>query len=171
MHISLNNIRCTDFTIIAIRDIGISMMHRPTYIYMWCVFIFSYNAWQRLPRSLLLCIHNMHIYIYIYICVCVSNGTDRHMVSYYSIQWPPLPWASVHWLVQCTLESHWLTQCTLEHHWKNFVKTTHTGMPLEKLSWIRPTLGSHWKNSNFCSQHWNTTGGTVTAHTRPDTYN
>ena len=36
-------------------------------------------------------------------------------------------------------------------------------MPLEKLSWIRPTLECHWINSNFCSLHWNTTGGTVTA--------
>ena len=29
------------------------------------------------------------------------------------------------------------------------------------------TLGCHWRNSNFCSLHWNTTGGTVIAHTRP----
>ena len=35
----------------------------------------------------------------------------------------PLPWASVHWLVQCTLECHWLTQCTLEYHWKNLVES------------------------------------------------
>ena len=40
-------------------------------------------------------------------------------------------------------------------------------MPLEKLSWKCPTLECHWRNSNFCSLHWNTTGGTVTAHTRP----
>ena len=38
-------------------------------------------------------------------------------------------------------------------------------MPLEKLSWSCPTLGCHWRNSNFCSLHWNTTGRTVTAHT------
>ena len=97
----------------------------------------------------------------------------------------PLAWASVHWMVQCTLECHcnatgwpsvhWDTtgppseylQSTLEHHWKNLVEQPHTGMPLEKLSWIRPTMGCHWRNSNFCSLHWNTTGGTVTAHTRP----
>ena len=82
-------------------------------------------------------------------------------------------------LSQCTLagpvytgmplECHWLTQCTLEHHWKNW-KQPHTGMPLEKLSWIRPTLGCHWRNSNFYSIHRNTTGGTVTAHTRPVAY-
>ena len=80
----------------------------------------------------------------------------------------PLPWASVHWLVQCTLEYHWLTQCTLGYHWatqrilagytgtpleKLRLKQPHTGMPLEKLSLIRPTLGCHWKNSNFCSLH------------------
>ena len=94
-----------------------------------------------------------------------------------------LPWASIHWLVQCTLEClwnatdwpsvHWETtgelrdylQGTLEHHWKNLDETAHTGIPLEKLSWNCPTLGCHWINSNFCSLHWNTTGGTVTAHT------
>ena len=43
----------------------------------------------------------------------------------------------------------------------------HTGTPLEKLSCKGHTLGCHWRNSNFCSLHWNTTGGTVTAHTRP----
>ena len=40
-------------------------------------------------------------------------------------------------------------------------------MPLEKLSWNCPTLRCHWRNSYFCSLHWNTTGGIVTAHTRP----
>ena len=89
--------------------------------------------------------------------------------------WSPLPWASVHWLVQCTLECHcnatglpsvhWDTtgrpneylQGTLEHHWKNLVETAphwnatgetwlkphHTGMPLEKLYLLQPTLEHH----------------------------
>ena len=87
----------------------------------------------------------------------------------------PLPWASVHWLDQCTLDCHWLTQCTLGYHWATQrILAGYTGtpleMPLEKLSWICPTLGCHWRNSHFCSLHWNTTGGTVTAHPRPDTY-
>ena len=86
----------------------------------------------------------------------------------------PLPWASVHWLVQCTLECHWNATGWPNVHWdttgKTLLKQSHTGMPLEKLSWIHPTLGCHWRNSNFCSLHWNTTGGSVTAHTRPDTY-
>ena len=43
---------------------------------------------------------------------------------------------------------HW--NATGEPKWK----LIHTGMPLEKLY-------------NFCSLHWDTTGGTVTAHTRP----
>ena len=29
------------------------------------------------------------------------------------------------------------------------------------------TLGCHWRNSDYCSLHWNTTGGTVTVHTHP----
>ena len=98
----------------------------------------------------------------------------------------PLPWANIHWLVQCTLECHWNATGWPSVHWhttvrpseyvhwnatgKTKLKQPHTGMPLEKLSWIRPTLGCHWRNSNFCSIHWNSTGGTVTAHIRPDTY-
>ena len=81
-------------------------------------------------------------------------------------------------LSQCTLagpvhtgmplECHWLTQCTLGYHWvTQQILAGYTGTPLERLSWNRPTLGCHWRNSNFCSLHWNTTGGTVTAHTRP----
>ena len=74
----------------------------------------------------------------------VMDGRDLKMnfgrTSY------PLPWASVHWLVQCTLECHWLTQCTLGYHWATQqilagytgtplekLEKAHTGMPLEKL--------------------------------------
>ena len=84
-------------------------------------------------------------------------------------------------LSQCTLagpvytgmplECHWLTLCILGYHWATqWILAGYTGIPVEKLSRIRPTLGCHWRNSNFCSLHWNTTGGTVPAHTRPDTY-
>ena len=59
-------------------------------------------------------------------------------------------------------------------HWNAtgmpLVDPVYTGTPLEKLSWNSPTLGCHWRNSNFYSVHWNTTGGTVTAHTRPNAY-
>ena len=48
----------------------------------------------------------------------------------------PLPWASVHWLVQCTLECHW--NATGD--------PVYTGTPLEKLSWNNPTLECHWRN-------------------------
>ena len=61
----------------------------------------------------------------------------------------PLPWVSVHWLVQCTLECHWLTQCTLGYHWvTQRILARYTGTPLEKLSWNSP--------------HWNATGETLT---------
>ena len=105
-------------------------------------------------------------------------------------------WLGALTLSQCTLagpvytgmplECNWLTQCTLGYHWAiqrifagytgtpleklSCMKQPHTGIPLEKISWIRPTLGCHWRNSNFCSLYWNTTGVTVTAHTRPDTF-
>ena len=61
----------------------------------------------------------------------------------------PLPWASVHWQVECTLECHWLTQCTLGYHWATQrIPAGYTGTPLEKLSWDSP--------------HWNATGETLT---------
>ena len=76
-------------------------------------------------------------------------------------------WSSVHWIA---------TGMPL-------VDPVYTGIPLEKLSWNSSTLECHWRNlvesaphwdatgeTNFCSLHWNTTGGSVTAHTRPDTY-
>ena len=76
--------------------------------------------------------------------------------------------SSVHWNAtgkplddQCTLGYHWATQRIIAGY---------TGTPLENLSWNSPTLECHCRNSNICSLHWNTTGGTVTAHTRPDTY-
>ena len=99
--------------------------------------------------------------------------------------WLPLPWASVHWLVQCTLECHWnatvdpvytgiplgdpVNTCSVRWNitGKTYLKQPHIGMPLENLSWKCPTLGCHWRNSNFCSLHSNTNGGTVPAHTRP----
>ena len=69
------------------------------------------------------------------------------------------------------LGCHWLTQCTLGYHWATqLILARYTGTPLEKLSWNSPTLGCHWINSNFYSIDCNTTGGTVTAPTRPDTY-
>ena len=60
----------------------------------------------------------------------------------------PLPWASVHCLVQCTLECHRLTQCTLGYHWATqSIPAGYTGTPLEKLSRNCPTLECHWRNS------------------------
>ena len=97
--------------------------------------------------------------------ICSKIGSDLLRILTF-----PLPWASVHWLVQCTLQCHWLTQCTLGYHWATQrIRAGYTGTPLEKLRWNSP----HWNatgETNFCSLHWNTTGGTVTAHTSPDTY-
>ena len=46
---------------------------------------------------------------------------------------------------------------TCRIHWntngKKILKQPQIGMPQEKLSWIRPTLGCHWRNSNLCSLH------------------
>ena len=96
----------------------------------------------------------------------VGHGCRQRAIPY------PEPvytgWSSVHWNA---LECHWFTLCILGYHWATQrILARHTGTPLEKLSWNRPTLGCHWRNSNFCSLHWNTTGRTVTAHTRPNTY-
>ena len=82
------------------------------------------------------------------------------------------------------LECHWLTQCTLGYHWATQrILAGYTGTPLEKLSWNSPTLECHWRNFVESAPHWDATGetltfaaytetplgGTVTAHTRPDT--
>ena len=37
--------------------------------------------------------------------------------------WVPLPWASVHWLVQCTLECHWNATGWPSVHWDTNGKT------------------------------------------------
>ena len=75
----------------------------------------------------------------------------------------PLPWVSVHWLVQCTLECHWLTQCTLGYHWATQrILAGYTGTLLEKLSWNSPTLEFHWRNLVKTAPHWDATGETLT---------
>ena len=63
-------------------------------------------------------------------------------------------WSSVHWnATGMPLECHWLIHCTLGYHWatqrilagytatplENLVKTDHTGMPLEKLTFAAYT--------------------------------
>ena len=64
------------------------------------------------------------------------------------------------------LECHWLTQCTLGYHWlTRRILTRYTGTPLEKLIWNYPTLECHWRDSDYCSLHWNTTGGTNSPRT------
>ena len=77
-----------------------------------------------------------------------------------------------HWLTHCTLGYHWATQWIFEgytgtplenlfgtaQHWiatgETLTVFVCTGTPLEKLSWNCPTLGCHWRNSNFFSHHW-----------------
>ena len=58
------------------------------------------------------------------------------------------------------LECHWLNKCALGYHWETQrILAEYTRTPLEKLSWNCPTL----EYSDYCSLHWNTTGGTTTA--------
>ena len=61
----------------------------------------------------------------------------------------PLPWASVHWLVQCTLECHWNATGWPSVHWDT------TGPPSE---YLQGTLEHHWKNLVETAPHWNATG-------------
>ena len=95
------------------------------------------------------------------------NAWWRHQMETFSTL-PPLPWVSVHWLVQYTLECHWnatgwpsvhwdttgppseYLQGTLEHHWKNLVET-----------WNSPTLECHWRNLVESGPHWDATGETL----------
>ena len=72
----------------------------------------------------------------------------------------PLPWASVHWLVQCTLRCHWNATVWPSEHWvTKQILAGYTGTPLEKLSWSCP--------------HCNTTGKTLLqpmGYNSPHTY-
>ena len=63
----------------------------------------------------------------------------------------PFPWASVHWLIQCTLECHWNSTGWPSVHWDT------TGRPTE---YLQGTLGHHWKNLVETAPHWNATGET-----------
>ena len=71
----------------------------------------------------------------------------------------PLPWTSVHWLIQSALECHWNATGRPCVYWDTtgkLLKLPHTGKPLEKLWLLQRTL--------------NTTGGTATApHTQAHT--
>ena len=117
--------------------------------------------------------------------------TSNYMVRPY-LNAPYVMWnQSSLTLSQCTLAGpvytgmplgcHWLTQCTLGYHWATQrILAGYTGTPLEKLSWNSPTLDCHWRNLVESAPHWDATGetltfeaytgGTVTSHTRPDTY-
>ena len=82
----------------------------------------------------------------------------------------PLPWASVHCLVQCTLECHWnvtgwpsvyrdttgrpseYLQGTQEHRWWNLVETApHWNATRETLS--QPTLEHRWRDCSCPHTH------------------
>ena len=81
-----------------------------------------------------------------YMPIAYNTTWGHSCVSY------PLPWASVHWLVQCTLECHWLTQCTLGYQGvSQRILVGYIETPLEKFSWNFPTLECHWRNSDNCS--------------------
>ena len=60
----------------------------------------------------------------------------------------PLPWAIVHWLVQCTPECHWNATGWPSVYWDT------TGRPNE---YLHGTLEHHWKNLVEKAPHWNAT--------------
>ena len=64
-----------------------------------------------------------------------------------------LPWAIVHWLIQCTPECHWNTICWPGVNWDT------TGWPSEYLQF---TPEHPWKNVFEFPPHWNATGKTLT---------
>ena len=63
----------------------------------------------------------------------------------------PFAWASVHWVVQYTLECHWNATGWPKVHWDT------TGRPSE---YLQGTLEHHWKNLIETAPHWNATGET-----------
>ena len=90
----------------------------------------------------------IYIYIYIYcrddvrISFLVGQKINqRHaflrLLTYWGRMTHPLPLASVHWLVQCTLECHWGATGWPSVHWDT------NGRPSE---YLQGTLEHHWKN-------------------------
>ena len=120
------------------------------------------------------------------VCRCLRNISQTLLCKFWNvflfdknqcISWlkSPLPWASVHWLVQRTLECHcnaigWPCVHCDNTGWPSEYLQGYTGAPLEKLCWNCPTLEWHWRFSDYCSVHWNTTGGTIREHAHPGTY-
>ena len=104
----------------------------------------------------------------------------EHVNSYWfaSLRMYPSPWACVHWLVQCT------------RTWMPLVDPVYIRIPLddrasiagctgtsqEELKWNCHSLECHWKNSDYCSLHQNTTWWANTpppqthTHTHTGTY-
>ena len=99
-----------------------------------------------------------------------SSGIPVYTGSKFQVQWivtglplkyhwlrvspvaPPLPWASVHWLVQCTLECQWDATGWPSVHWDT------TGPPSE---YLQATLEHYWKNLVESAPHWDATGKTL----------
>ena len=105
---------------------------------------------------------------------CLISGVNIVISQHWFRQWLVDEQATHYELTltlsQCTLtgsmctgmplEYHWLTQCTLGYQWATQrILTGDTGTPLGKLSWNCPILECRWRNSDYCSLHWNTTGG------------
>ena len=87
-------------------------------------------------------LNNLHFMIY---------GGDRQ-VDMPRWWYLPLPWASVHWLVQCTLECHWNVTGWPSVHWDTTGKT----------QLKQPTLECHWRDLVESAPHWDATGETLT---------
>ena len=130
--------------------------------------------------------HTQHTHKHTHTHVCVSVWRHnamawlRHIqnnMSFLNLELDtlsdPLPWASVRWLVQYTLECHWNAIGWPSVHWDT------TERPSE---YLQGTLEHHWRNLIKTAPHWDATGetltftaytgtplgGTVIAHTRPD---
>ena len=94
----------------------------------------------------------------IFLIVIWTPGNTLPTLGWYNVA-VPLPWASVQWLVQCTMECHWNATGWPSVHWDT------TGPPSE---YLQGTLEHHWKKLVETAPHWNATGETKLnpAHTR-----
>ena len=98
------------------------------------------------------CINRRAIYDHISIANHKVTQKCRSKWSCILTIWPLL-WASVHWLVQCTLECHWNTPGGPSVHWDT------TGPPSE---YLQGTLEHHWNNLVESAPRWDATWETVT---------
>ena len=103
-HTPCNSSSFSTFTLLYLRN-----TIRSTIRYLALVLIESWtNESPSIPNfSVIFCITEYHGLIFYNMSPFVKRVLITYMMKCVHISLDPLPWSSVHWLTQCTLECHW----------------------------------------------------------------